>query len=86
MNHWTHPSLTRRAAWNSEVRGANDPNDPITEGLPPERRHALTFDKDRDGQACQVDLPDIAKSLPILGEQAHLKIRVDDRLGETTRA
>jgi hypothetical protein len=52
--------LAAWAAWNSEVRGANDLSDPITEGLPPERRRALTFDRDQAGQTCRVELPEIA--------------------------
>ncbi|GAA1991127.1 hypothetical protein GCM10009817_36510 [Terrabacter lapilli] len=76
--------LTAWAAWNSEVSGPNDLSDPITEGLPPERRAALSFERDADGQSCRVALPDVAKTLQVLGEQAYLRLTVTDRLDETT--
>jgi hypothetical protein len=67
-------------AWNSQVAGPNDELDPITEGLPVDARHPVSFHREGKTRICRVDLPEIAQALPILGPQAHLTIRVTDRL------
>lgn len=72
--------LTAWAAWNSRVHGPNDLNDPITQGLPDGGHGPLDFESDANGYACRVELPDVAKSLAVLGEGAHLRITVNDRL------
>jgi pimeloyl-ACP methyl ester carboxylesterase len=72
--------LTAWPAWNSEVGGPNDEIDPITEGLPLERRGPVSLQNEGDGiLTCQVDLPAMAKSLPVLGQGARLSIEIRDR-------
>lgn len=78
--------LTAWAAWNSEVSGCNDTCDPITEGLPPERRHPTVFERHGATHLARVDLPAIAHGLPIMGDAAHLTIVVTDRLAATAQA
>ena len=66
-------------AWNSEVAGPHDELDPITEGLPPERRGPSPFTRADGRWTCRVDLPPVARALPVLGPDAHLVIEVTDR-------
>lgn len=73
--------LVAWVAWNSQVAGPNDELDPITEGLPADRRDPLTFDTTEGVRFCRIDLPAVAQALPILGPRAHLTIRVADRPG-----
>jgi pimeloyl-ACP methyl ester carboxylesterase len=73
-------------AWNSQVRGANDTADPITEAVPPDQRIAVTFDLSDGVRSCPVDLPDVARALPVLGPTARLTIRVTDRETSTATA
>jgi pimeloyl-ACP methyl ester carboxylesterase len=65
-------SLEAYAAWNSDVRGANDQKDPIASD--PCRitsaNHHWEF---------QLDLPAAARALPIFGDDATLRVTVTDR-------
>jgi hypothetical protein len=72
------------AAWNSEVAGANDELDPITEGLPADRRYPLSFEGAEGLQVCHIALPKVAQMLPVLGLEARLTIRLSDRLRTAT--
>jgi Putative serine esterase (DUF676) len=67
------------AAWNSEVAGPNDKLDPITDGLPADRREPITLDNTDGVRSCRISLPAVAQSLPVLGTRAHLTIKVADR-------
>jgi hypothetical protein len=64
--------LEAYAAWNSDVRGANDQKDPIASD--PCRitsaNHHWEF---------QLDLPAAARALPIFGDDATLRVTVTDR-------
>ncbi|MBA2559464.1 MAG: hypothetical protein H0V07_06170 [Propionibacteriales bacterium] len=66
-------------AWNSEVAGPNDELDPITEGLPPDRRAPLAFTSTNGKLSYRVELPSVAQALQVLGQGAHLTITVEDR-------
>ncbi len=66
-------------AWNSEVAGPHDELDPITDGLSPDRRGASPFSSSGGTWSCRVDLPPVARALPVLGPDAHLTISVTDR-------
>lgn len=71
------------AAWNSEVQGSNEEQDPITEGFPEGRREAISFNDAQGTFSCDIALPTVARSLAVLGPQAHLTIRVTDRTRPT---
>jgi hypothetical protein len=66
-------------AWNSEVAGPNDELDPITKGLPPDEQGATAFRATNGVYRCRVDLPPIAKALPVLSQGGHLTMTVRDR-------
>ena len=66
-------------AWNSEVAGPHDELDPITDGLSEERRGASAFSSAGGTWSCRVDLPTVARAIPVLGADAHLTISVTDR-------
>lgn len=68
-------------AWNSEVAGPNDELDPITRGLSPDKQGATPFRATNGVYRCHVDLPPIAKALPVLSQGAHLTMTVRDRGG-----
>jgi pimeloyl-ACP methyl ester carboxylesterase len=67
------------AAWNSEVAGPNDELDPITDGLPPERRKPIALQTTGETFSGRLEIPGTAKGLPILGKDAHLALHVLDR-------
>jgi len=69
------------AAWNSQVAGPNGELDPITEGLPADKRDPITFDTTEGMKSCGIDLPVVAQALPVLGPRAHITIQVSDRTG-----
>jgi hypothetical protein len=71
--------LSAWMAWNSEVKGANDQYDPITSGLPADQQHPTEFTREGDNYVCRVPLPAAARALPVLGENADIKISVRDR-------
>jgi hypothetical protein len=68
----TGDGLAAWAAWNSEVDGANDEQDPIT----PDRSQVTRTD---GHWHFQLPLPAAARALPILGDNATLLITVTDR-------
>jgi pimeloyl-ACP methyl ester carboxylesterase len=75
----TRDGLQAWAAWNSEVDGANDQQDPITPD-PCQITHA-------DGHwQFQLPLPAAARALPILGNNAALLVTVTDRYQERADA
>ena len=68
----TNAGMAAWAAWNSQVKGANDQQDPIT----PDQSEI----KPADGRWCFVlPLPAAAQALPILGGKATLLITITDR-------
>jgi hypothetical protein len=67
------------AAWNSQVAGPNDELDPITEGLPADKRDPISFDTTEGMRSCDIGLPTVAQGLQILGPRAHITIQVTDR-------
>ena len=71
--------LSAWAAWNSAVAGANDQYDPITEGLPAGQQHPIEPAREGGDYVCRVALPAAARALPVLGENATIKISVHDR-------
>jgi len=75
----TASGLQAWMAWNSEVKGANEEQDPITDGLPEGRREPVSFDVANGDFTCGVALPTVAQSLAVLGPRARLAIRVTDR-------
>jgi hypothetical protein len=79
----TASGLQAWMAWNSEVQGANEEQDPITEGLPEGRREPISFDVANRAFSCDIALPTVAQSLAVLGPRAHLTIRVTDRAQTT---
>lgn len=68
-------------AWNSQVAGANDLFDPISDGLPPELRQRQPVSlRPQDGElGCRVGLPAAALALPVLGPDGALRLSVRDR-------
>lgn len=66
-------------AWNSQVSGAIAAFDPITDGLPETERHPVPLVRSNGQWQCHLDLPDVARSLPILGNTARLTIIISDR-------
>lgn len=78
------PGLSAWVAWNSEVHGANDTFDPITDGLPANRQHAAQLTREGGDYVCGIPLPDAARALPVLGASAGLTISVHDRSGAGT--
>ena len=81
----TEGSLQAWAAWNSEVQGSNEEQDPISEGLPEGRREPISFDNTKGDFPCDIALPTVAQSMAVLGPQAHLTIHVTDRSRPTAR-
>jgi hypothetical protein len=71
--------LQANLAWNSQVGGANAAFDPITDGLPEAERHPVPLVRADGRWQCRVDLPEVARQLPILGQAAVLTITVTDR-------
>ncbi len=71
--------LSAWAAWNSAVAGANDQYDPITDGLPAGQQHPIEPTRADGDYICHVPLPAVARHLPVLGENASIKISVHDR-------
>jgi hypothetical protein len=71
--------LSAWAAWNSEVAGANDQYDPITDGLPAAQQHPTEPTREGGDYVCRVPLPAAARALPVLGANASIKISVHDR-------
>jgi pimeloyl-ACP methyl ester carboxylesterase len=67
-------------AWNSQVAGPNDELDPITEGLPVKKRNPVDLELVEGIRRSRVDLPEVAKALPVLGDKAHLTLTVRDRI------
>ncbi len=78
--------LSAWAAWNSEVQGANDTCDPITDGLPADRQHPAQLTREGGDYVCGIPLPEAARALPVLGANASLKISVRDCGAGTVRA
>jgi pimeloyl-ACP methyl ester carboxylesterase len=72
-------------AWNSQVAGPNDSFDPITQGLPEDPGPAA-MTRTGDQWQCHVDLPPVARALPILGPTAALTISITDRDATTPAA
>ena len=72
------------AAWNSQVAGPNDELDPITEGLPADKRDPITFDTTAGMRSCDITLPAVGQALPVLGAGAHITIQVTDRVTTPT--
>jgi pimeloyl-ACP methyl ester carboxylesterase len=70
-------------AWNSQVHGALEDFDPITEGVPGASADAVEFERAGDALACWIDLPPSACALPVLGKDARLAISVRERAGDT---
>ncbi|HSS25477.1 MAG TPA: hypothetical protein VLL82_13990 [Mycobacterium sp.] len=68
----TKDGLAAWAAWNSQVKGANDQQDPIT----PDQSEIKPKD---GGWFFVLSLPETAQALPILGKKAALLITVTDR-------
>ena len=66
-------------AWNSQVHGALEEVDPITEGVPGASADAVTFERAGDTLTCWIDLPPSARALAVLGEDARLTISVHER-------
>jgi pimeloyl-ACP methyl ester carboxylesterase len=81
-----HDGLAAWVAWNSRVGGANDELDPITDGLPEGERGPMTFDHADGVRSCAVELPAVARSLPVLGPNARLTLRVTDRMATAAPA
>jgi pimeloyl-ACP methyl ester carboxylesterase len=71
--------LSAWTAWNSEVEGVNDQYDPITDGLPAGQQHPTEPTREGVDYVCRVPLPAAARALPVLGENASIKISVHDR-------
>jgi len=69
-------------AWNSQVHGALEEFDPITEGVPGASGDAVEFEPAGDALACWIDLPPSARALPVLGKAARLAISVQERAGD----
>ncbi|MGP3976270.1 esterase/lipase family protein [Streptomyces sp. 8N114] len=67
------------AAWNSMVEGSSDSFDPITEGLPTAQRQPVAMEAEGRDYFCHIDLPHTARTLPVLGADARVKIHVRDR-------
>jgi pimeloyl-ACP methyl ester carboxylesterase len=66
-------------AWNSQVHGAIDDFDPITEGVMDASADAVTFQRDGDTLTCGIDLPANARAVAVLGNNARLAISVRER-------
>ena len=73
--------LAAWAAWNSAVHGANDQFDPITKGLPEGQQDPLGLTREGAGYVGRIPLPEAARALPVLGQDAGLKVSVTDRTG-----
>ena len=71
--------LSAWVAWNSAVAGTNDQYDPITDGLPVGQQHPAELAGADGDYVCHVPLPAVAQALPVLGENASIKISVHDR-------
>lgn len=67
-------------AWNSQVSGAPDRFDPITDGLPNDADHqASVFTEEGGTLYCDVPLPKVSHPIPCLGNNAHLRLNVSKR-------
>jgi pimeloyl-ACP methyl ester carboxylesterase len=66
-------------AWNSQVHGALEDFDPITEGVPDASAGPVAFERRGDALTCGIDLPASARALPVLGKDARLAISVRER-------
>jgi hypothetical protein len=64
--------LAAYMAWNSQVPGAIDAHDPIAD-------QPIQGTRQGDRLVCTFDLPQAARTIPILGPQARLRITVTDR-------
>ena len=72
--------LAAWSAWNSEVPGPIDAFDPIGDALAPGGDGRLGFAASGPGTyVARVELPDVARKLPVLGKAAHLLLEVIDR-------
>jgi pimeloyl-ACP methyl ester carboxylesterase len=71
--------LAAWAAWSSEVPGSMDDSDPITQKLPDGRQGPLPLENADGVHVGAVPLPAAARTLPILGPDARLTLRVLDR-------
>lgn len=72
--------LAAWAAWNSDVPGPIDAFDPIGNALAPGSDGRLGFASVGPGTYnARVELPDVARNLPVLGKAAHLVVEVLDR-------
>jgi pimeloyl-ACP methyl ester carboxylesterase len=72
-------------AWNSQVHGALDEFDPITQGVPDASADAAAFERAGDALICRIDLPPSARALAVLGEDARLAISIRERTGGDAR-
>jgi pimeloyl-ACP methyl ester carboxylesterase len=68
-------------AWNSQVDGALEDFDPITEGVRGASGDAVAFERNGDVLTNRIDLPATAQALPVLGKSAGLVISVRERAG-----
>ena len=67
-------------AWNSQVMGAPDRFDPISNGLQKQADHkACTFTEEGNDIYCDVPLPEVSQPIPCLGSNAHLRLTVSRR-------
>lgn len=82
--HEDGTELSAWAAWNSAVKGANDQYDPITDGLPADQQRPIQPTREGSDYVCRIPLPEAARALPVLGEEACLKISFSDRSSPRT--